>query len=191
MINELVMEYLSLSDKTRKGYRDSLGIANPAWNKILSKVIPVVPEIFRAIYGNVSGTYKNIENQKYMDFVPGYRLIHIQELEKEYRALLRMLTLDNISETKIRTVLPLLADYSSCYICYVKTNKEEEAIFHYSPDDGLQKMHTSAELFFKTILAFYLNNVFYLDRDGFLAYDFEKEGIIGAKYNPGINYWTE
>lgn len=54
-----------------------------------------------------------------------------------------------------------------------------------------KKMHNSVELFLKTIIAFYLKNVFYLDRDGFLDYDFEREGIIGAEYNPGIDYWTE
>ena len=52
-------------------------------------------------------------------------------------------------------------------------------------------MHDSVELFFKTIIAFYTQDVFFLDKDGYLDYDFEKEGIIGAAYNPGIDYWIE
>ena len=52
-------------------------------------------------------------------------------------------------------------------------------------------MHASAELFFKTMIAFYLSGVFHLDEEGFLDYDFEREGIIGAEYNPGIGYWSE
>lgn len=191
MIDDLVVEYFSLSEKMRNGYIDSLGIANPKWNEILSQTIPFVPEVFQSIYKNVSGTYKNIENQKYMDFVPGYRLIHITELEKEYCALLQILAADNIFRSEIRTIIPLLADYSSCYICYALINNNEEMIFHYSPTEGLQKMHTSVELFFKTIIAFYINGVFYLDRDGFLDYDFEKEGVIGTEYNPGVDYWIE
>lgn len=191
MIDELVMEYFSLSEKMRNGYRDSLGIANPKWNEILSQITDVIPEVFQSIYKNVSGTYKNIENQKYMDFVPGYRLIHITELKKEYHVLSQMLITDDVCRTKIRTIIPLLADYSSCYICYAVINNKEEMIFHYSPTEGLQKMHTSVELFFKTIIAFYLNGVFHLDEDGFLDYDFEKEGAIGAKYNPGVDYWTK
>lgn len=150
-----------------------------------------IPEVYRAIYGNVAGAYRNIENQKFMDFIPGYRLIHIKELEKEQHTLLQMLELDDICEVQIKAIIPLLADYSSCYICYANTDNNEEIIFHYSPDDGLQEMHASVELFLRTVIAFYQNGVFYLDGDGFLDYDFEREGIIGAEYNPGINYWTE
>lgn len=191
MIDELVMEYLSLSDKMRNGYEDSLGIASQTWNVTFNKIISAIPEIFRAIYGKVAGTYRNTENQKFMDFVPGYRLIHINEIESEYHTLLQMLVSDEICEARIRTIIPILADYSSCYICYAEIDGNEETIFHYSPDDGLQKMHNSVELFFKTIIAFYLKTVFYLDGDGFLDYDFEREGIIGAEYNPGIDYWTD
>ena len=32
MINALVKEYLSLSDKVRKGYKDSLEIASQTWS---------------------------------------------------------------------------------------------------------------------------------------------------------------
>ena len=190
-IDELVVEYLSLSDKMRNGYEDSLGIASQTWNETFNKIISTVPEVFRAIYGKVAGTYRNTENQKFMDFVQGYRLIHIKEIESEYHTLLQMLVPDDICEAQIRIIIPVLADASACYIFYAKINNNEETIFHYSPDDGLQKMHNSVELFLKTIIAFYLKNVFYLDRDGFLDYDFEREGIIGAEYNPGIDYWTE
>lgn len=41
------------------------------------------------------------------------------------------------------------------------------------------------------MIAFYLSGVFHLDEEGFLDYDFEREGIIGAEYNPGIGYWSE
>lgn len=191
MIDELVIDFLSVSDKMRNSYRDSLGITSQTWNETLSKITPTVPEVFKAIYEKVAGTYKNTENQKYMDFVPGYRLIHIEELADEYHTLKQILEPGDICKAKIKTIIPLLADYSSCYICYTEINSNEDAVFHYSPDDGLQKMHTSVELFFKTIIAFYLKDVFYLDRDGFLDYDFEREAIIGAEYNPGIDYWTE
>ena len=191
MLDDLVKEYLSLSDIMRKGYKDSLGTESQAWNETLSRLSPVVPDVFKAIYEEVSGTYRGIDNQTYMDFVPGYRLIHIEELEKEYHTLLQMLASDDICEARIRTIIPLLADYSSCYVCYVETYNNEEAVFHVSPDNGLQKMHASAELFFKTMIAFYLSGVFHLDEEGFLDYDFEREGIIGAEYNPGIVYWSE
>lgn len=85
MLNDLVMEYLSLSDKMRKGYKDSLEL--------------------RARHG--------------MKLFSGYRLIHIEELEKEYHTLLQMIASDDICEARIRTIIPLLANYSSCYITLV------------------------------------------------------------------------
>lgn len=126
-----------------------------------------------------------------MDFLPGYRLIHIEGLEKEYHTLLQLLELEDVYEAQIEMTIPLLADYSSSHIFYAKTADNKEAIFHFAPDDGLQKMHNSIELFFLTIIAFYTKNVFYLDNNGFLDYDFEREGIIGAALNPGIEYWLE
>ncbi len=52
-------------------------------------------------------------------------------------------------------------------------------------------MHGSVELFLKTIIAFYLEDVFYLDKDGLFDYDFDREGMIGAEYHPDIDYWTD
>lgn len=191
MITDLFSEYLSLSDKMRAGYKSSLGNSYSLWEKFFTEITPAIPEIFQAIYGEVAGTHRDISVQKYMDFIPGYRLIHIEELEREFHTLMGLLDLDNICEARIKTIIPLLADYSSSYIFYAKTDNNKEAIFHFAPGDGLQKRHNSVELFFETIIAFYTENVFYLDDDGFLDYDFEKEGKIGVIHNPDIEYWIE
>ena len=45
--------------------------------------------------------------------------------------------------------------------------------------------------FFETICAFYQFNVYFLDTDGYLDYDLELEGTIGAEINLGIPYWLE
>lgn len=191
MADKLFLEYLSLSDNLRNGYQNSLGTSIPVWKETFAAISPVVPPFFETIYGKVEGTYNDIPDQKFMDFIPGFRLIHINELESELHTLLQMLESDDVNESQIKTIIPFLADYSSCYICYAETTDNNESIFYFSPDDGLQKMHDSTQQFFKTLIAFYQNNVYYLDEDGFLDYDFEKEGIIGAEYNPGIEYWTE
>lgn len=49
----------------------------------MNKIISIVPKVFQTIYGEVAGTYRNTENQKYMDSIPSYRLIHITELESD------------------------------------------------------------------------------------------------------------
>ena len=191
MIKELLIEFISLSDKMRCGYKDSLGIAYQAWEQIITNIDQSVPEIFQEIYSRFAGTRRNTEQQKLMDFIPGYRLIHIEEIEDEYNALSRMMESDDLHKKLIEVVIPLLADYSSDYICYVKKRDNTEAIFAYSPVDGLVELHGSLEKFFETIIAFYKENVYFLDDDGFLDYDFEREGVIGEKYNSGIRYWTE
>ena len=191
MIKELLIEFISLSDKLRCGYKDSLGVSYQAWEQIITNMNQSVPEIFREIYSRFAGTHRNTEQQKLMDFIPGYRLIHIEELEDEYSALSRMMESYDLHKNRIEVVIPLLADYSSDYICYVKKRDNTEAIFTYSPVDGLVEQHSSLERFFETIIAFYKENVYFLDDDGFLDYDFERAGVIGEKYNPGIRYWTE
>ena len=191
MEKELLDEFISLSDKMRCGYKSSLGISHRAWEQLLTNIKHPVPEIYREIYSTFAGTPRDIKEQKLMDFIPGYRLIHILELDVEYNAFMRMVGFDAICENQIETVVPLLADYASNYICYVKKQDNTEAIFAYSSDEGFLEMHKSLEKFFETIITFYKENVYFLDDNGFLDYDFEKAGAIGGRLNPRIEYWTE
>ena len=57
-------------------------------------------------------------------------------------------------------------------------------------DPKLTLMHVNSEKFLETLCEFYKSNVYYLDSDGYLDYDFEKEGEIGAKINKNIDYWS-
>lgn len=191
MIKELLAEFISISDKMRLGYKNSLGTTHQAWEQIIGAINQYIPELFQEIYSRFAGTYRDIQEQKYMDFIPGYRLIHINELKGEYNNLTYLLRADDICNSQVNIVMPLLADYSSCYICYVKKLDNTEAVFSYSPDGGLVELHSSLENFFETIIAFYKENVYFLDDNGFLDYDFEKAGVVGERYNPGILYWTE
>lgn len=191
MKKELLVELISLSDKMRCGYKSSLGISHQAWEQVLTNITRPVPEIYREIYSTFAGTPRDVKEQKLMDFIPGYRLIHIDELEAECNTFMRMVGSDAICKNQMETATPLLADYASNYICYVKKQDNTEAIFAYSLDEGFVEMHRSLEKFLETIIAFYKENVYFLDNDGFLDYDFEKAGIIGERLNPGIKYWME
>ena len=191
MEKELLDEFISLSDKMRCGYKSSLGIPHREWEQLLTNINRPIPKIYREIYSTFAGTPRDIKEQKLMDFIPGYRLIHIEELDVEYNTFMRMVGSDAICENQIEIVIPLLADYASNYICYVKKQDNTEAIFGYSTDEGFVGMHKSLEKFFETIIAFYKEDVYFLDDDGFLDYDFEKAGAIGGRLNPGIEYWTE
>jgi hypothetical protein len=50
-------------------------------------------------------------------------------------------------------------------------------------------LHKTEKDFFETICNFYVENIYFLDEDGYLDYDFERYGEVGKKYNPGIEYW--
>ncbi len=49
--------------------------------------------------------------------------------------------------------------------------------------EGAEVIHSDINSFWKTIIAFYDKKVFYLDNDGYLSYDFDREGVIVKKYN--------
>ncbi|MCI8562440.1 MAG: hypothetical protein HFH69_02865 [Lachnospiraceae bacterium] len=55
MITDLFDEFLSLSDKMRKGYRNSLGNSYPTWENFFTKITPLIPEVFQMIYGKAAG----------------------------------------------------------------------------------------------------------------------------------------
>jgi hypothetical protein len=52
-------------------------------------------------------------------------------------------------------------------------------------------MYTSAHKFLETICEFYKNDVYFLDEDGYLDYDDEKESEVAIKINEDVDYWKE
>ena len=185
MENTLFTEFIALSSRLRKEYPKSLGEKDIHWEEIFRTITTNIPDFFRTIYENVSGTRRNIQKQELFDFIPGYRLIHILELENESNVLKNMKW-----DKQNQKIIPFLANYSSDYICYAKMGKEcVVSIMHDSPD--IVVMHNDTFKFFETICAFYKDGVYYIDDDGYLDCDFDKQGKIGAKLNQDITYWTE
>jgi hypothetical protein len=185
----LLNEYLTLSDNMRAGYLKSLSDKKKDWKEIISAVFSYIPELYQVIYETVSGTKKDIAEQGLMDFIPGFRLIHIDEL-KEEKSNLDELLLD-YDNPEIESVYPLLADYSSGFVCLVKMKSGEEQIGIITEENmEVEIMHTSAEAFLKTVCEFYKSGVYFLDEDEYLDYDFEKEGEVAAKLNEDVDYWN-
>lgn len=190
MIEDLFKESLSLSELLRPQYTRSLGTMVNNWEDVFKKLNISVPELFRAIYGNVSGTKRDIKEQKFMDYTPGYRLVHILEIIQEKDNINSIITDEKFLEGEI--VLPILANYSSDFICYYKRRNGEENICSLMNDSGeLVLMYNYPEKLFETVCEFYKQGVFFLDADGYLDYDMYKEGIVGSAINHGIPYWTE
>lgn len=140
-----------------------------------------IPALLNSIYSIASGTYRNISDQTIMDIIPGYRLIHSQELNDEIREFRDLYH-------HLQNFIPFLADYSSGYVA---VNEDDNSIFYVTPEYGESMVATSLNKFWETVLRCYEQQVYFLDADGYLDYDFEKEGEIGLSINPTCEYWNE
>jgi len=190
MLNDLFDEFIALSTKLRKEYHKSLGEKSSNWEEILRSIDTDMPSLFQITYSKVSGTRRDIQKQELMDFIPGYRLIHISELNYEKNTLNKIY--NQCNNDKIQKLIPYLANYASDFICYGKMADGRDVVVSIMHDEQQPiLMHESIEKFYETICEFYKDNVYFLDADGYLDYDYKREGKIGAKINENINYWTE
>lgn len=170
--------FLEKSEQLRNGYKSALAPADKDFREKLKKHFAKIPALFEEIYSNCNGTVREIEEQMFFDFLPGYRLMQIDEIIESCES-----GLNNCPE--FDTVIPFLADYSgSCYAC-----ADNQIVL--IADGEIDVLHASVEDFWKTIIAFYDEGVYFLDDDGYLDYDLDKESEIGEKYNPEISFWSE
>lgn len=172
--------FLSKSEDMRNGYIKSLDNVDMNFKDKWLEHFEWIPKFFEEIYSVCNGTRLEISEQIFFDFLPGFRLMQVDEViekyEKEYKS---------CSEFDI--VIPFLTDYAGCYYAYAR-KKDIECVILVS-NEGMEIIHSDIGSFWKTIIAFYDEGVYFLDKDGFLSYDFEMEGDIGKKYNNGIDYW--
>lgn len=190
MLDKLFDEYLYLSKQLRPKYPQSLGCCYSNWENVFAIINSQVPSLFRTIYEKVAGTKREIKEQELMDFIPGYRLIHISEIIVEVKNMKNVMSEGEISEGDI--IIPILANYSSDFVCYYKPYTGEELIVSRMNDSCKHVvMHNSPEKFLETICEFYKQNVYFLDADGYLDYDYEKQSAVGSAMNPKIMFWSE
>lgn len=180
MLRDQFSELVRLSGTLRPAYPGSLGVADPQHRqKILTFWPDEFPPLIDAIYSTVRGTRRGIRDQKLMDFLPGYRLIHIDELASCFAALAKQVPKPRL--------FPFLANYSSDYICV--DGKKVSDVTH--DELEIAVLHKTPHKFLETICEFYRRKIYRLDRDGFLDYDQDGEGECGAELNPGVGYWFE
>ncbi|WP_379164127.1 hypothetical protein [Paenibacillus sp. sgz5001063] len=189
-LTRLFQEFLQLSAGLRPGYIDSLGSGGAAGGPAISGIVPDAPKLLEAIYSQVSGTSSEEEEPSLVEFIPGYRLIHIQEYAQEVQVLRSILEEKGYSGGG--TVLPILTNYGSDFICYLQSEDGTERICDLLHDYGdLVVMCDSPEKFLETLCEFYKQDVYFLDEEGYLDCDLVLEGEVGAALNPSANYWSE
>ena len=171
-----IKNILKLACKGRPGFSDAIGFFEATVaedNRI--------PDCLSEIYRNASGTYASITNQKLMDLVPGYRLIHREELQKE---------IANFQKTyeDLQDFVPFLADYASSYIAI---NMKNNSVYSVTLDYEETQLSVSLDDYMQTIEACYTKGTYFIDSDGFLDCDFDAYYKIGEQVNPTCSYWNE
>ena len=114
-ISYLIDEFISLSDELRPGY--SLSIAKDKESSL------ILPESLNILYSKVSGTYYEIEDQRLMDFLPGYLLIRDAEYESFTQSVKEMIP---NGEDKY---YPILVNYSSDFYALKVSEGKENGIY--------------------------------------------------------------
>lgn len=187
-LKEQFQEYLKLSADLRPDYIASLGKGDNEAK--ITAIFPEAPELLKAIYNTVSGTSSEEEEPSLIEFIPGYRLIHINEYEAEMKILAGIL--EEKGHQVDGVILPILTNYGSDFICYYKSADGVERVCDLLHDFGdLIVMYESPEKFLETLCEFYKQEVYFLDEEGYLDCDLVKEGEVGAALNPDAKYWSE
>ncbi|WP_339268839.1 hypothetical protein [Paenibacillus sp. FSL R5-0470] len=187
-LTEQFQEYLKLSADLRPEYIASLGKGDNEAK--ITAIFPEAPELLKAIYNTVSGTSSEEEEPSLIEFIPGYRLIHINEYEAEMKILAGIL--EEKGHQVDGAILPILTNYGSDFICYYKSADGVERVCDLLHDFGdLIVMYESPEKFLETLCEFYKQEVYFLDEEGYLDCDLVKEGEVGAALNPDAKYWSE
>lgn len=187
-ISQSIKEYLNKSDILRTGYLSSLGEPVELLDSSLGGFSK--SKLINSLYSIVSGTKLPVSDKRMMDFIPGYRLLHISELMDRFCIIKKHPFYKTILHSS-DFVVPFLMNYSSDFICVICNGGDEKVIEVLHDVDSFILRHNSPFDFINTLNEFYNKNVYFLDKDGYLDYDFELEGKIGASLNSNINYWCE
>ena len=179
-MEQLFEEFLLLSERLRPSYIASLGKATR---------LPVInasdyPTLLTVIYKNVAGTKRKIKDQRYMDFIPGYYLIHIDEYQESLETQTEI-----VEEFSDKKLVPFLRNYSSDFISIeIGTN---HIYYVYHDNNEIYKAYETETDFLKTIIAFYRQKVYFLDNDSYLDYDEDAEYVVAHQLNPTIDFWID
>jgi hypothetical protein len=180
-MTSLLHEVIELASRSRTGLADAIGLRRPDGSRAISHARVSVPGSLQDIYAVAEGTRRDIADQSLMDIVPGYRLVHYDELDLTRRQF-------HSVWPELKDYVPFLADYSGCHYLL---GTADGIVGHLDREEGFAKVSSSLEAFWKTVRQCYVDGVYFLDADGYLDSDYEKEGALGTRLNPGCEWWTD
>lgn len=181
-MEELFKKYLEKSELLRPGYIKSLKQPTEEWKKDFDGFSDL-PELLTMIYSKVEGTAYEVENQVFMDFIPGYLLISSAEYKKNYDSFTSLIPLSFKGQ-----LFPVLRNYSSDFIA---VELGSEKIYQFFHDNDLYIIHEDSNAFLETLNLYYDKQVFLPTEEGYLDFDIDKQYKVAAEHNPTIEFWKE
>ncbi|MCM1166670.1 MAG: hypothetical protein NC401_11755 [Ruminococcus sp.] len=175
-------KFLQKSEEMRGGYIKSLEPPDKDFREKWLAVFSEIPAFFEEIFTVCDGTRRDISEQIYFDFLPGVRLMRVDDIIEAWER-------DFKGFDEYGVVIPFLEDYGGEYYAYALAGERECVV---SLMDGeLEEIHYTVGDFWKTVIAFYDEGVYFPDEDGWLSYDEERESEVGSRLNEKISYWKE
>jgi hypothetical protein len=179
-MSAVLRQVIELASHSRSGLPEAIGLRRSGETGAISKEGSSLPPSLHSVYSVAEGTRRDIADQSLMDVIPGYRLVHWNEVEETARPF-------HAVWPELAGYVPFLADYTGCYYL---VGKADGTVGHLDREEGFAKVASSLDAFWETVRQCYADGVYYLDADGYLDYDVEKEGALGRKLNPGCEWWT-
>jgi hypothetical protein len=185
-LEALFDECIRLADKRRPGYMSSLGAPSANWGDTFGPE-QAIPPLIRVIFKRVRGTPRQLAEQRFLDFVPGYRIPCIFEYIKSRLGLAKVLRVQADAP-----VFPILENYSSDYYFVKHANDVNWQVWLATHDsDSPELVFTSSERFLKFVRECYASGAYSTDADGYLDCDFDKQDLIGCTVDPSVAYWHQ
>jgi hypothetical protein len=169
------------AEKLRPGFQSSLGDGDLT---LVARVDHRLPNVIKAIYDKIYGTKHDPEQQVFFDFIPGFRLVDILGLVGGVNKYMQASSDGGYKYC-------MFENYSNDFVVFeYDADNNSTGVFKLRNDDDQELICDTDIVFFEMILSLYKEKAYFVDSDGFLDYDFDKEGMIGKKFNPSVEYWN-
>lgn len=105
MIKDGFSVFLKKSEIFRNGYLKNLKYPDKNFKEKLMHCYGIVPDFMNEIYSFCNGTDVDIIDQRYFDFIPGYRLMKIEEIVLMYEEFHQ---LDGVVIPFLKRIIPVI-----------------------------------------------------------------------------------
>ena len=158
-LQKRIQSFFDKSENLREGYLQSLQQPNLELLANFKETFPNISVMFSEIYSFCNGTPAEIKSSTFFDFIPGFRLMQLEEIFAKYK------DLSNLSKD-FTFILPFLTDDSDCFYSYAFNTSVEKIV--YVSDTTAEIIYDSVEDFWTAINASYKDKIYSLDEAGFL-----------------------